>query len=427
VGTHEGARGEYTHATRHGVKLFDLARRFALLESAAGPSTVHVTRVVAEGNSSACVQCGWRVLATDDRCENCGIAYDGGRESTVGLGLPAPVITTRRDRFTCDAARARILEDEYTALRFSRFATWKGREAWRCGPKEFRHRVAALAASLDRDDAIDVLCSSAARPRWLRVAETLRRPVDIHTPRSLVAHRWREGALLVVDAASAFDPTSRTFHRVALAPHRFLVARASEKRYTDPDRVFALTDLVTPGTFASLAEARKLHRCDLASFVDRRDSVMGAPAFIAQPSNAELPPDATQLALVGLAQHGLRVRRSAATLAVTPRGLVLMHSASPFWNAASHRPLDASAPSLAPERLHDLFEADAAETARALAATLARLARAYAERVDLAPRAARAGLATEFARRADLLVAHGSLRVCMEILASVRLSTDARS
>jgi hypothetical protein len=332
----------------------------------------------------------------------------------------------RDEAFVSHATDLRRLALEHTAKpSFSDATGWTGREAWRCGPKTFRRRVASLIRSIGTGAAVDVITPPGARSRWVRATDGLEPRIRLHTPRSLVAHSWTDPHALFVDAPAAFDPASRTFRRLVDAPHRFVIVRASDKRHADPDSVFALTDLVSPGTFASVVEARSLHRRDLAAFVTRRDGVVVPPTEHALTSvAAQRPGGAKRAILVSIASSGTRVDRRVALLFDTPHGLTIADS--PRSCIATDTPGEEHPPALSTDDLRSLFASETAANARVLAATIARLAKGYAERIDLAARSERESVAREFARRAEILIGHGTLRICVDVLASFTLHAIPR-
>jgi hypothetical protein len=202
------------------------------------------------------------------------------------------------------------------------------------------------------------------------------------------------------------------------------LARVPDRRYADADALFAVTDLVAPGLFATPRDARRMQHEDREAFLQRRDAVVlrkapsaGSPFSKRRESTLRAP----GMVLAMLTVEGLQFARSLVTVAWDDTGATMLPGDELFLAACDAHVLDPTSPML-PSNARNAMLGDAqALTARHLTRVLARLANAYADRIDAAPVALRTTLAQEFSLRADLLVKHASLRVCIAPLASVTI------
>ena len=407
--------------------LFDPSARFAWLESAAGPGSAEIVRVLAEGQSAACGRCSWRVLATDEACENCGAARSTPSTATVAITLP-------NARFECSDALA-VHDDDALAVRLAArreierapctALEWPGRAVVRRTPKSFRRLAAEwIARATPAQARIDVVCAPIAIGRWQQALAAIDGNVRIVSPRAIDDGDLDGGDVLIVDARAAFDPRSATHRRVARAPHRFVLARAAERTFADPDRVFAFTDVVAPATFASVHEARALHRNDRAAFLARRDRVVVSDWL--PPTNAmranEHNDSPSRVTVVAIDRFGIAEARALATITESAAGLSIS-SGRAGWDALRHgRRLDPTTAHFATSALEPLFASAVAADARVLTRSLVRLAQGYADRIDLAPRALRASLAAAFASRSRAMIERGTFRILVSPLASFTLA-----
>lgn len=414
-----------------------LAQRFALLEPASGAGAVELPRVVAEGRSRQCPRCSWYVMAWDTVCGNCGLAH-AAISPTETVAVPSPDVRIERAATDCTAERPG--EGEHVLARLAVCAR----------PRRFRQLAHAwlgalsLGGNLARD-GVDVVCSTRAVPRWQGLFDGSAFPVRLHTPRSLATRPLVDGAALVVDARASRRATSATHRAVRLGAHAFTFVRLPPSSLAAAGDVFAVTDIVAPGTFATLREARALHQYARETFLRRRDAVVRDCLSVRTadlPDEPPLGPTATTAGAAWLAivtrerpcpgrEIFTVVAHGASTLVRPGRADydALCKRTAPEPPRGPARPdgsLDApQGPSLPPAAIDAIVRRDAGSAARALTRELASLARAYTERVDSAPFPRRAAVAREFASRSHALLTRARLRVCITVVESVTLPDDA--
>ncbi|MEI8255036.1 MAG: hypothetical protein WCJ30_05125 [Deltaproteobacteria bacterium] len=414
------------------MTVFDLARRFALLEPAAGAGAFELVRVAVGGRSRACPRCGWWVMAWDATCENCGLPH-AATAPTENVAVPEPEV---RVEMTSACAVPETLAARRGEPAYGPCEAVPSRLAMCAGPARFRLLAREwlcanpLHGELARD-GIDVVCSTLAVPRWQRALSGLPFPVRVHTPRSLASSPLSRGAALVIDARAARSPSSVTHRAVRTASHPFALARLPPSRLAAPDAVFAVTDVIAPGTFATPREARALQRHGRDEFLRRRDAALRSSVH---DGSANAPPEATSAAvslgrglawLVVVTRERPSVGRALATV-VARGGTVHVHPGpTRFDSLVARAALDTSVAAMPPEALDAIARDDADLAARTLTRDLARLARAYAARIDATPRPRRAALGDEFSARSLALLRRARLRVCITVLASVTIPDDA--
>ncbi len=401
------------------MNVFDLARRFALLEPAGGAGAVEVVRVAAEGRSRACPRCDWRAMSWESTCENCGLDLTPSTNSpTETVALPTPEVRV--------TAASSLRGDDMP----SPCEPVPARLALCVRPRRFRRLARAwldahpTGGDLARD-GVDIVCSTLAVPRWRDALANATFPVRVHTPRGLASHPLPKGAALVVDTRAARRPSSVTHHAVRVAPHPFVIARLPPSRLAAPDAVFAVTDVIAPGTFATPREARALQRHRRDEFLRRRDAVLGrlVDPVPDPPARAALAPSPTYAGtawLLIVTRESPSPARSIVSIFANDTTVHVEKGRARFDALVAHT-VDLP---LRTDAIDAVVRDDAAVASRALTRDLARLASAYAARIDASPRPRRVALAEEFDVRSRALLQRGRLRVSIAVVAAAAIPSD---
>ena len=399
--------------------MFDLAKRFALLEPEAGLAAIECVRVGASGRSSPCARCGWRMFRFESACENCGLAHEPLDDHEL-VSLPETRVTV--DTSLLCASREALSTCVETVRTQCREVPVESRFAVRIGPRRFRREVRHWLDRYAVDRGIDVVCSPRALSRWETSLAGL--SFRTHTPRRLAHRSLEAGTVLVLDSRSTLRADSATHARLRVAPHPFVIARVPERSVAEPEAMFALTDLVSPATFTTLHHARMLHRHDRAGFLQRRDSVVRTAFSRSNRTPANEPPDAPRRATLALVTtEGFASSRRIVTVTTHASVTRVVMSDASFYTIARSHPFDRAChvdPATVDAVIGELRD----RSSRWLARTLARLAAAYAQRIDEARIDTRESLAREFASRTARAMNHASVRVCIAPLASVTIAME---